>query len=289
MPRPDKVVRYALFASLLSSFVFLSCCAPAGPAKGSPEWLFSAAREEFKSGGILKAQESLEKLEEMEGNPYQARAVAWDLLIKGGRLMGYEEIASAYQDGFPNARDNKINFTREKEAQLTELRGSALHYLETAQHFDKIVKGDTVTLEFPFPDGSGAPVVDLERIQKGQWPTDEARSALYDKIMLRDMLRGLSIGITTADDVPGAQKAMASGTATVPMSHFLLAIADTTSRCATFYNEHYLSETDKRKMFLQRTIDMVKRIHDMKPDPAVDKDAKKLQDAAEKELKKIKS
>jgi hypothetical protein len=283
MSQPGKTQRALLIGLLFPLVIFLfSCGTPAGPAKGSPEWYYTAAKEEFRSGGILKAEESLEKLEGMEG-PYRARAVAWDLLVKSGRLLGYEELAEAYTSGWPRTRTNKTDFAREKSLQLKEIQGYSLHFLEALNVFDKAVTGPTVALEFPFPAGSGAPVPDLERLEKGIWPPDEQRSALVEKIMQRGLIRGISAGISGPDDVAGAQKVMQSGSTSVPMERFVLALADTTSRCATFYDDHHLSDSSRRKMFLERTVDLAKRISEKQPD---NKDAKKLLDDAQKALKK---
>jgi hypothetical protein len=273
-------------------FLLLPACGgPSGPAQGSPEWLYSAARESFRGGDIDKTQVHLGKLEDQE-SPFQARAAAWDLLIKNGRLLGYEELVESYNAGWQHAVGaNKLNFARDKDTMLKEIRTYGLHLLDANTHFQKIAaaqKLDHVDLEFSWPEGSAAPVVEVERMEKGIWPVDSERELASSKMLQRGLLRGFAAGITSLDDVPGAQKAMASGKASVPITHFQLAIAGAMSTTAKYFGEHYIAESDKRKIFLQGTVDTAKKVVDLKPDADTEKAAKKLQADAEKDLKKVK-
>ena len=293
MSPPSSTLRTLLILCVAALFLLLPACGgPSGPAQGSPEWLYLAARDTFRGGDIDKTQVHLGKLEELEGNPYQARAAAWDVLIKSGRLLGYEELVESYHAGWQHGVGaNKLNFARDKNTMLKEIRGYALHLLEANTHFQKIVasqKLDHVELEFPFPDGSAAPVVEIGRMEKGMWPVDTERELAVNKMLQRGLLRGIAGGITTLDDVPGAQKALQSGKTSVPLAHFQLGLANAMSSTAKYFGEHYIAESDKRKLFLGNTVEMAKKVLDLKPDADTEKAAKKLQADAEKELKKIK-
>jgi hypothetical protein len=292
MSRPSKTLQPLLILCVIVLFLlFPACGGPSGPAQGSPEWLYLAARDSFRGGDIDKTQVHLEKIVVVE-SPFQARAAAWDLLIKNGRLLGYEDLVESYHAGWLHAvGPNKLNFARDHDTMLKEIRGYGLHLLEANDHFQKIAatqKLDHVDLEFPWPDGSAAPVVEIERMEKGIWPVDTERELAQSKMLQRGMLRGISAGITAPDDVPGAQKAMASGKTSVPLVHFQWAIANAMSTTAKYFGEHYIAESDKRKIFLENTVETVKKVLDLKPDADIEKAAKKLQADAEKDLKKIK-
>ncbi len=293
MTRPSKILRSLLILCVILLFLLLPACGgPSGPAQGSPEWLYSAAKDSFRGGDIDKTQVHLEKLENLEGNPFQARAAAWDVLIKNGRLLGYEELVESYNIASQHAvGGNKLNFSRDRDTMLKEIRGYGLHLLEANTHFQKIAaaqKLDHVDLEFPWPDGSAAPVLEIERMEKGIWPVDSERELAKSKILQRGLLRGISAGITNLDDVAGAQKAMAAGKTEAAMARFQWAIAGVMSTTAKYFGEHYIAESDKRKIFLQNTVEAAKRVLDLKPDADIEKAAKKLQADAEKDLKKIK-
>src|SRR5258705_7817815 len=116
MSRPPDTLRPILIILLfLLILLFPSCGGSNAPAQGSPEWLYLAARDSFRGGDIDKAQEHLGKLAGLAGNPYQARAVAWNVLIKSGRLLGYEELVDSYNEGALHAAaGTKINFVRDR-------------------------------------------------------------------------------------------------------------------------------------------------------------------------------
>jgi len=56
-------------------------------------------------------------------------------------------------------------------------------------------------------------------------------------------------------------------------------------KLATAFERRNLNEPDKEKLFRERAVDAAKRVLTMKPDPASEKAAKKLQADAEKALK----
>ena len=171
---------------------------------------------------------------------------------------------------------------------LKDVRGYGLHFLDACDQFQKAAGDQPVELEFPFPDGSGAPVVEIERMEKGIWPVEAERAAITSKVLRRGLLRAIGAAITSADDVPGAQKAMQSGKTSVAAAKFQLAIAGVMSTTAKYFGERYVAESDKRKVFLERTVETAKKVRAMKPEEDIEKTAKKLQEGAEKELKKMK-
>lgn len=287
MSRPKKSASIPLMVLVVALFLlFPSCSGPTGPAAGSPEWLYLAARDSWKGGDADKTQIHLEKIEDVTGNPYQARAVAWDVLVKSGRLLGYEDLVDSYAAAAVHAKDSKMNFVRDRATMLKEIKTYSLHLIDACNHFDKAVTGPTVELDFVFPDGSGAPIVEAERMEKGIWPVENERLLITDKMLKRGLVRAISAAVTDIDDIPGAQKAMASGKVSVPTARFRLAIAQSMSTVATYFDDRHIGEPDKRKFFLERTIAEIKKIQDLKPDADIEKTAKKIQDSAEKDLKK---
>src|SRR5207244_3346030 len=96
MFRPRKGFRFHRIGAVLAAVLLLPSCGPKGPAPGSPEWLYQAAKDAFQNGDVVKTQEHLEKLQAQPGNPFQGRAAAWDLLVKSGRLLGHEELVDIY-------------------------------------------------------------------------------------------------------------------------------------------------------------------------------------------------
>lgn len=272
---------------LILCFLLLVACttAPRGPAKGSPEWLYQAAQETFRLGEYEKTHQHLDKIEHAGANPYLARASAWHLAMETGLVLGNQELIEAYDKGSFRAGPRKSSFLSEKNDLLKEARRHALHLVDVYDHFVQAEADKPVTLEFPFPKGSGAPVADLERVYKSMWPMDELRAQIHEKVVSRGMVRGVSATITGIDDSAGAQAALKSGRTEIPAAKFLLAIGQSLWKSRVIFDLKNLREPDKMKHFHERALDAAKRARQLKPETSVETAAKKLQEDCEKELK----
>ncbi len=276
--------------TVLFSLALLSSCSkgPEGPAKGSPEWQFEAAKSSFRTGDWDKAEEALEKIEDVAGNPFLARASVWHMVFETGRLMGHGDLVDAYDKGGPRS-GKKMDFLRYKTNDLKEVRRHAVHLLEGYKHFEEVLQGlpagSKLTLESPFPQGSGLPVADLERIYKGMAMSDEARALMHEAVLKRGMIRGYSAALTSIDDAPGAQKALESGIAPIAVPKFLLAIGQSMARTAPLFDRKNLNEPDKEKLLWEHAQACVKKVLAAKPDAALEKEAKKLGADIEKSMK----
>jgi hypothetical protein len=111
------------------------------------------------------------------------------------------------------------------------------------------------------------------------------RDQMQDKVVTRGIMRGFSAPITGIDDPAGAGKALASGHVEVPSAKFLLAMGESLSKAASVFERKSLNEPDKRKRFLETASQAAKRARELKPEAAVEKAAKKLQEDSEKALK----
>ena len=279
----------AVFTVLFSLILLTSCeKGPEGPAKGSPEWHFQAAKSSFRTGEWDKAEESLEKVEDVAGSPFFARASAWHMVLETGRLLGHGELVDAYDKGGPRS-GKKMDYLRYKGNDLKEVKRHAVHLLEGYAHLEQVLQGlaagANVVLESPFPQGSGAPVADLERVYKGMAMSDEARALVHEAVLKRGMIRGYAAAVTSIDDAPGAQKAMESGRTQIPPAKLLLAIGQSMTRTAPLFGRTNLNEPDKEKLLWDRAQACAKKILESKPEAALEKDAKKLQADIEKGMK----
>ncbi len=270
---------------LFFCFLLISCeSAPKGPAKGSPEANYQAAKSAFRIGEMEKVHDYLEKLE--GSGPFAARAAAWQVLLESGMMLGPLELADVYDKTATRGGPKKVEYLREKSAQLKEVRAHALHLLETYPRFEKAVAGKTsIALEFPFPEGSAAPVVDLERIPKGMAMDAAQKEQMLANVMKRGIIRGFSAGISGIDDSAGAEKVMHTGAGEVPAAKFWLGVGESMARTGEAFGPKQINESSRLKEFYQHALDIVKMLKDMNPDADVQKAAKKLQADSEKALK----
>ena len=73
----QRLVAGARVFGLMTVLSLVSCTSGPPPVKmGTPEWFWSAAREQYAIGDFAKTQEHLERLMAGE-SPFRARAATW--------------------------------------------------------------------------------------------------------------------------------------------------------------------------------------------------------------------
>ena len=270
---------------LLIVLLFAGCSGQAPPAVGTPAWLWLAAKDTYKAGDLDKTSIHLEKIGKQGDNPYAERARVWRAVITAGLAQGHLELAQAYAKGWVANRTNKNFYLRQKSDHLKEAQRYGIGLFECYEACTKQPLDKTLVLEFPFPKGSGAEVADLDRVYKGMDMPEAMRADAHEKALDRGVVRAVSAVLTTADDVPGAQKALASGRAEVPAARMLLAMGATLETLSVVFDSRNLAEPDKEKLFHERAQDAAKRVLAMEPEAPLKAAAKKLQADAEKALK----
>jgi hypothetical protein len=271
--------------TLLMVLLFAGCTGEAPPAVGTPAWLWLAAKDTYKAGDLDKTSIHLEKIGKQGDNPYVERARVWRAVITAGLAQGHLELAQAYAKGWIANRTNKTFYLRQKSDHLKDAQRYGIGLFEcyvacTKQPLDK-----TLVLEFTFPKGSGAEVADLDRIEKGKEMPEAQRAEAHEKTLDRGVLRAVSAVLTTAEDVAGAQKALASGRAEVPAARMLLAVGTALEDLSVVFDSSNLAEPDKEKLFHERAQDAAKRVLAMEPEAPLKAAAKRLQADAERALK----
>lgn len=274
-----------LFPVILLIVWWAGCGGPAGPAQGSPEWLWQAARESYNAGDFEKAFDHLEKIERIGNNPFVERARAWRAVLSAGRAAGHQEIAQAYADGWTYARTNKTEWVRHKAEHFREARRQAIHVIESYGFLIKGPSDQPVVLEFPYPKGNAAQVTEMDRVYKGLAIAEPLRATGHEKMLNRGLVRAVNSVLATADDSAAAQGAMKDGKAEVPRARFLVAVALALDKSSAVFERKNLDLPDELKMCRERALDAAKRALELKPDAATEKEAKKLVADIEKRMK----
>lgn len=274
-----------LLLILIPALFACACSGPKGPVRGSPEWLFQAARESFVAGDWEKAADHLEKIERAGDNPFAPRARAWRTVLAAGMAAGHLDLAQAYADGWTYARANKTAFLRQKSDHLKDARRHTIRMMESLDGLAKGLSEQPVVLEFPFPKGSAAQVTELDRVYKGMSVDEATSAAAVEKSVNRGIVRAVSSVLASADDAAGAQKALASGRAEVPPARFLLTMATNMEKLSPIFDRKGLNESEELKVLRERALDATQRVLALKPDAATETAAKKLQGEMEKAMK----
>ncbi len=260
----------------------LSACSsgPTPPEKGSPAWLWSAAKETFSSGDWVKCTEHLGNLTS-GSSEFAEKARPWELLVLGGMADGYIQLADAYELG---ARANKSNPSQFRKA-ISEYRNQAnrlaLGFAEKYAKFEKESKGDTVTMEFAFPKGSTSMPIPLGRIQTGIAIPPAEAADLEAKMVSRSVVMAACDTVDASGDPAKGADAFKSGSASVPRAKFEAGLAGDLYKFSQIYTPMKLDIPDRLKHFLTAAADAAAKA----PDGKEKKELMAKIDAAKKKVK----
>src|SRR5712672_2818125 len=113
------------------TFLMLSCSSgPEPPAKGTPAFYWSAAKESYNSGDYLKTVDHLAKVAGTE-NEFRTQAVPWRLVLVGGMSKGYADLADQYEYGARSNKSNPAPFRKQTSALRSDASRLALDFAET--------------------------------------------------------------------------------------------------------------------------------------------------------------
>src|SRR5689334_4597358 len=83
---------------IVSAGLQLSCSTDSAPKTGTPQYYWSAARENYAAGDFSKTAENLERVAATE-NEFSARAQAWLLILTSGQIRGQMDLADGLEAG----------------------------------------------------------------------------------------------------------------------------------------------------------------------------------------------
>lgn len=258
-------MRRLLCISLAAGFGLLaiSCSSgPRPPQPGSPAFLWSAARTAYAAGDFLKTHEDLQQLAKGE-NEFTARAQPWAVILPAGIAQAYAELADCFEEGAHMNRANPMPFR--KQANMFR-KLSANYALQSAEGLQKVVanKADTLVLALPFPSGSAAEPVVLQRIAKGILFTDAEIEALQQAMVQRGELLSVARFSGAGDDAARALELFKAGEVKVPRPVFLLAGARAMHRNAALFVPVKLDQPDRINLFCDQAEQALKGLPDSK-------------------------
>ena len=137
---------------------------PQPPQPGTPAFYLAAAKSTFAAGDFLKASDNLSQIN--SSAEFGARPVRGPSPMSAGLAKGYMDLADNFELGARANRANPAPFRR----QLQQLRSGRQRAMQCAESTDKLLaenKDATIAFEFPFPTGSAAEPVQLQRVSKG--------------------------------------------------------------------------------------------------------------------------
>jgi hypothetical protein len=245
-----------VFAALF--LLFAVACGPAPPAKGTPAFFWSAAKETYAAGDYMKTIDHLDGIVDSD-NEFTARAFPWSLLVTSGLASGYMDLADQYEAGSKVNKEAPASFFRQVSRYRTQAGRLTLHFADVLAKFGD-TKVDPVPIDFAFPPGTSAQVPELASVAKGgQLPT-----AVADNAEKRALERGILLAMVRAvgapNDPPKAEEILKSAGGKVPRATFMLAMANTLYEEAQLYDWRKENNRDKRMILCQRAQNVLKSL-----------------------------
>ena len=276
--------RTAVATPLCLAALWLSSCSGGPPKMGTPEWYWSAAKEQFSAGDYTKTQAHLEELVGGE-SAFKPRAAAWNLVVMAGLARGYRELAEAYEAGGMATKNQSAAFLRTANEMQRSSRQYAIGLAERTPAFLKSTAGvDQYSLEFAFPAGSAAEAPALTNIRKGSMPLDGERLTAQRQTLARGLVLQTSAAVGAGEDAAKAAEMFKTSPVQVSRAVFLCGLAEGILQGSAIFDRKKLNEPDKKKILLQVAADSVAPAADSS-DPELKKRAKDIQARIEKEQK----
>ena len=274
------------WTACLAALSWSSCTSgPTPPKMGSPGWYYAAAREQYAAGDYVKAQEHLEKIMGGEGQ-YKQRAFTWHMVILAGMARGYRELADAYEAGAPEARAATGEFRRSVNDYRRTSRQYSMGLAEELTRLEKdLAAAEKITLEFPFPSGSGNEPVGWATVRKGILPRDAERSTVLRQSVARGML--LQSAEVVGEDPAKAAETFKTQPVEVPRAIFLHGMGASLVEQAALFDRKKLQEPNNQRLLLGLAATCAKDASEAPSDDALKKRIKDLQAKIEKAQKNV--
>jgi len=245
------------------TFLMLSCSSgPEPPAKGTPAFYWSAAKESYNSGDYLKTVDHLAKVAGTE-NEFRTQAVPWRLVLVGGMSKGYADLADQYEYGARSNKSNPAPFRKQTSALRSDASRLALDFAETLAAFQKIQATGDVNITFPYPPLGSAKEV-ISRASAGILPEQAEADAVRAQYIQRDVLLAACRALGNGADAGKTKEMLSKGLVTVPRDTFLRAMAESMYEQSTIFGHTKLDMPDREKLFKERALAALDGLPDSK-------------------------
>lgn len=290
-PTHTMPARVALVTALAFLVLIISCSPPIKQPVGA-EREYLDAKDLFKKGNMEKALDySEDPATASPPNAYTERARTLRLMIYGGQVRAYRELADAYAKGIEKTKNPKF------KAEYQRLRNDALQYaakdaLGVAETAHQLLGGSgigkEVVLDVPYPSVEGpVNIIQLEPMLEGGWiePSDQEAAAVAAREKGIDDELAKAVG----GDRAKARTALTAGPVRISGTDFGLFLGQELLDCALIFDRKHYNDLQKLKLVAGEADEAAQAVLEMlkaNPDKAKEKAAKKIQDDIKAAIKK---
>jgi hypothetical protein len=240
---------------LAAALALMVGCSESGPPParaGTPEYFFQNALENYNKGDYAKANDWMAKMSKSESET-AGKARAWRMVVLGGMLQGYRELADTYELGSKANKDKPGPFFKKTNDYRALAATMAIELSENYDAFLKAVPSGDVQLHFPYPPrGSLARPNTLDRVATGQMPSDSDVEGLVARMLERGILSTAASVVGASGDAAKAQAAFKATPATVPRATFQLAMAKLMHDASSVFGAKKRNESGRQEFVLNR-------------------------------------
>jgi len=236
----------AFLASAVAGFSLIAAGCSSGPQPpqpGSPAFYWAAARSTYAAGDFLKTSDNLSQLG--TSADFGARSQPWFIVVQAGLAKGYMDLAENFDYGAHANRANPTPFIRQEHQLQSLANSSTMALAETLHKFLAAPPTDNILLEFPFPTGSAAEPVQLQRVAKGMIVPDADIESLQQAMVQRGVLLTVTDVVGASGDPAKALEIFKAPEVKVARATYLTATARALSNLAELYGPRKLDQPDR--------------------------------------------
>lgn len=268
-----------LHATILGCLLLFSACSGGGsrgPAQGSPEWLWLAARENFDAADYIKTQEHLDKLADTESE-WQKRAAVWRIVVLSGLSRSYRELSEIYSKGAETNNAQSSKFQNGIQQNQRDARQYAIYLAESLPKYQKLLADDAnISLDFSFPSGSPNDSPLALRLEGGEVLNEVQQANATQQVVERGVILQAVLLAGEGEDVNAARAKFEAGAVEVPRQTFMNALGRTMWIVSELFDRTHLNLPDIEKILVMQAMKAI--------EPALESDDEDLKTEAE-ELK----
>jgi hypothetical protein len=268
----------------LLTAALMSCSGTPQPRLTGVAYEYDSAKDMLKKGKYDKALEFSEApAKASPPNAFTLQAQVFQVVVYGGLIRGYGELADGYRKGSDTTRNAGFKAAFERQRNDSMQYGSRLA-LGLAELAHKITEAKSLekeyTLDAPFPSQeSPSSLPQLARVMEGGWIDPEEQETLGKEALLKginDALAGMAGG-----DRSKARTALASGPVKVDGADFGLYMGRELLYAASMFDKKRTRDSTKLRLVCgeaDEAAQIVAKMLKENPNKDREKTLKKLQD-----------
>jgi len=270
-----------LLAVVAIAMVVVSCSTgPTPPQPGTPAFFWNAARETYRGGDFVKADDDLSEIVQTE-NEFTAKARVWHMVLSAGLSQGFAELATGYEAGGRANRANPGPFRGQANTLRTSAGRAALDFTQAAHDFAAKDQSADVLLAFDFPAGSVAEPGSLNKIAAGMLMLEAEAAALQNAMVQRGTLKALCAVAGSPDDSAKVLDKFKAGEVRIPRATFLSGMAKLLYDDSDVFTSNKLDQPQRLQVMLEESLAALRAVPETK-------DTKELSTKVQTALKKMK-